>query len=181
MFTWLLHAHQVSRYIWSKYWWSWQVFESKQQHWIYGEDIEVETSSTNSTKHPWSKLFALLHLEVLMIVVSIPKVSYLSSLFFWFYKFMLLDCKSSWWHKIYDPGKGRAKKMTIFDPWRVCNSIWLHIFFPAELAYSSITFAGCYPFTDRDPFYVETCPHVYFVGNQDKYESRLIKGMFWIF
>ncbi|KAL3373134.1 hypothetical protein AABB24_005231 [Solanum stoloniferum] len=35
---------------------------------------------------------------------------------------------------------------------------------------------GCYPFTDRDPFYVETCPHVYFVGNQDKYESRLIKG-----
>ncbi|XP_060208323.1 DNA polymerase delta small subunit [Lycium barbarum] len=35
---------------------------------------------------------------------------------------------------------------------------------------------GCYPFTDRDPFYVETCPHVYFVGNQNKYESRLIKG-----
>ncbi|MCE3051309.1 DNA polymerase delta subunit 2 [Datura stramonium] len=35
---------------------------------------------------------------------------------------------------------------------------------------------GCYPFTDRDPFYVETCPHVYFVGNQDKYESSLIKG-----
>lgn len=35
---------------------------------------------------------------------------------------------------------------------------------------------GCYPFTDRDPFYIETCPHVYFVGNQDKYASRLIKG-----
>ncbi|CAN4106406.1 unnamed protein product [Withania somnifera] len=35
---------------------------------------------------------------------------------------------------------------------------------------------GCYPFTDRDPFYVETCPHVYFVGNQNKYESCLIKG-----
>uniref|UniRef100_M4DK66 DNA polymerase delta small subunit n=1 Tax=Brassica campestris TaxID=3711 RepID=M4DK66_BRACM len=35
---------------------------------------------------------------------------------------------------------------------------------------------GCYPFTDRDPFLIETCPHVYFVGNQDKYDSRLVKG-----
>ncbi|XP_058207549.1 DNA polymerase delta small subunit isoform X2 [Rhododendron vialii] len=35
---------------------------------------------------------------------------------------------------------------------------------------------GCYPFTDRDPFFVESCPHVYFVGNQDRYDSRIIKG-----
>ncbi|XP_010672651.2 DNA polymerase delta small subunit isoform X1 [Beta vulgaris subsp. vulgaris] len=35
---------------------------------------------------------------------------------------------------------------------------------------------GCYPFTDRDPFVLESCPHVYFVGNQDVYESRLLKG-----
>ncbi|XP_051143672.1 DNA polymerase delta small subunit isoform X2 [Andrographis paniculata] len=35
---------------------------------------------------------------------------------------------------------------------------------------------GCYPFTDRDPFFIETCPHVYFAGNQDKYETDLIKG-----
>ncbi|XP_057547394.1 DNA polymerase delta small subunit isoform X2 [Amaranthus tricolor] len=35
---------------------------------------------------------------------------------------------------------------------------------------------GCYPFTDRDPFVIESSPHVYFVGNQDKYESRLVKG-----
>ncbi|XP_050383250.1 DNA polymerase delta small subunit isoform X2 [Argentina anserina] len=34
----------------------------------------------------------------------------------------------------------------------------------------------CYPFTDRDPFLMESCPHVYFVGNQDKYGSRLVKG-----
>lgn len=38
--------------------------------------------------------------------------------------------------------------------------------------------AGCYPFTDRDPFLIESCPHVYFVGNQDKYETRLMKGIF---
>ncbi|KAI5671605.1 hypothetical protein M9H77_11969 [Catharanthus roseus] len=35
---------------------------------------------------------------------------------------------------------------------------------------------GCYPFTDRDPFFIETCPHVYFIGNQEKYETRVTKG-----
>ncbi|XP_052173852.1 DNA polymerase delta small subunit [Diospyros lotus] len=35
---------------------------------------------------------------------------------------------------------------------------------------------GCYPFSDKDPFFIESCPHVYFVGNQDKYETRLIQG-----
>ncbi|PON45330.1 DNA polymerase delta/II small subunit family [Trema orientale] len=36
---------------------------------------------------------------------------------------------------------------------------------------------GCYPFTDMDPFLIESCPHVYFVGNQEKYDSRLLKGI----
>lgn len=35
---------------------------------------------------------------------------------------------------------------------------------------------GCYPFTDRDPFVLESCPHVYFVGNHDTYETRFING-----
>ncbi|KAJ9181173.1 hypothetical protein P3X46_009329 [Hevea brasiliensis] len=35
---------------------------------------------------------------------------------------------------------------------------------------------GCYPFTDRDPFLIESCPHVYFVGNQDKYGTRELRG-----
>ncbi|KAJ7534062.1 hypothetical protein O6H91_13G077600 [Diphasiastrum complanatum] len=35
---------------------------------------------------------------------------------------------------------------------------------------------GCYPFTDRDPFVIESCPHVYFCGNQPSYSSRMIKG-----
>ncbi|KAK8955820.1 DNA polymerase delta small subunit [Platanthera guangdongensis] len=35
---------------------------------------------------------------------------------------------------------------------------------------------GCYPFTEKDPFHIETCPNVYFVGNQDKYETRLLQG-----
>ncbi|XP_057438754.1 DNA polymerase delta small subunit [Lotus japonicus] len=35
---------------------------------------------------------------------------------------------------------------------------------------------GCYPYTDRDPFFIESCPHVYFIGNQDKYDTRVIKG-----
>ncbi|KAE8668455.1 DNA polymerase delta small subunit [Hibiscus syriacus] len=35
---------------------------------------------------------------------------------------------------------------------------------------------GCYPFTDRDPFLIDSCPDVYFVGNQEKYGTRLVKG-----
>ncbi|KAI4300689.1 hypothetical protein L6164_034037 [Bauhinia variegata] len=35
---------------------------------------------------------------------------------------------------------------------------------------------GCYPYTDRDPFFIESCPHVYFVGNQDKFATRVVKG-----
>ncbi|PKA48130.1 DNA polymerase delta small subunit [Apostasia shenzhenica] len=35
---------------------------------------------------------------------------------------------------------------------------------------------SCYPFTDRDPFFIESCPHVYFVGNQDKFETHLLQG-----
>lgn len=45
--------------------------------------------------------------------------------------------------------------------------------------FSSIsTLSGCYPYTDKDPFLIENCPHVYFVGNQDKYETRLLQGNF---
>ena len=38
--------------------------------------------------------------------------------------------------------------------------------------------SGCYPFTDRDPFFIERCPHVYFVGNQEKFDTSVIKGNF---
>lgn len=37
--------------------------------------------------------------------------------------------------------------------------------------------SGCYPFTDRDPFLIESCPHVYFIGNQDKFGTCELKGM----
>ncbi|GMH20107.1 hypothetical protein Nepgr_021948 [Nepenthes gracilis] len=45
-----------------------------------------------------------------------------------------------------------------------------------HLAPSAPNTLGCYPYTDRDPFLLESCPHVYFVGNQDKYETRLLNG-----
>ncbi|KAL9275982.1 DNA polymerase delta small subunit-like protein [Drosera capensis] len=47
---------------------------------------------------------------------------------------------------------------------------WRHI------APSSPNTLGCYPFSDRDPFLLESCPHVYFVGNQDRFETRFLKG-----
>lgn len=37
---------------------------------------------------------------------------------------------------------------------------------------------GCYPFADKtaDPFVVRTCPHIYFAGNQPRYETKLVEG-----
>ena len=34
----------------------------------------------------------------------------------------------------------------------------------------------CFPFSDKDPFIVGECPHVYFVGNQPKLETGTIEG-----
>jgi DNA polymerase delta subunit 2 len=35
---------------------------------------------------------------------------------------------------------------------------------------------GCYPYIETDPFIMEERPHVYFIGNQDAYQSELYKG-----
>ena len=37
---------------------------------------------------------------------------------------------------------------------------------------------GCYPFADKDqdPFVIRQCPHVYFAGNQPRFESALVEG-----
>lgn len=42
--------------------------------------------------------------------------------------------------------------------------------------YLTDEFIGCYPFQDNDPFVIEECPHVYFVGNQPRYETMVIEG-----
>ncbi|KIW83014.1 hypothetical protein Z517_02257 [Fonsecaea pedrosoi CBS 271.37] len=34
----------------------------------------------------------------------------------------------------------------------------------------------CYPFQDRDQFVIEECPHVFFVGNQPRFDTTVIDG-----
>jgi DNA polymerase delta subunit 2 len=34
----------------------------------------------------------------------------------------------------------------------------------------------CYPFQDRDQFVIEECPHVFFVGNQPRFDTTTIEG-----
>ena len=34
----------------------------------------------------------------------------------------------------------------------------------------------CYPFQDDDPLILKECPHIYFAGSRDKFESRTIEG-----
>ncbi|GAA6064270.1 hypothetical protein JCM10212_001654 [Sporobolomyces blumeae] len=33
----------------------------------------------------------------------------------------------------------------------------------------------CYPFTDRDPFILDRTPHVYFIGNQPEFATKLVE------
>lgn len=35
---------------------------------------------------------------------------------------------------------------------------------------------ACFPMANEDPFIFETCPHVYFSGNQSRFSTRLVKG-----
>ncbi|XP_038064247.1 DNA polymerase delta subunit 2-like [Patiria miniata] len=35
---------------------------------------------------------------------------------------------------------------------------------------------ACYPYYNEDPFIMSECPHVYFAGNQTKFQSRIFKG-----
>lgn len=35
---------------------------------------------------------------------------------------------------------------------------------------------SCYPFYDKDPFIIEECPHIYFCGNADKFETEIYKS-----
>ncbi|KAK5640944.1 hypothetical protein RI129_009491 [Pyrocoelia pectoralis] len=35
---------------------------------------------------------------------------------------------------------------------------------------------GCYPFYESDPFIIESCPHVMFVGNQSSFDTKLVEG-----
>ncbi|GMF43305.1 unnamed protein product [Phytophthora fragariaefolia] len=35
---------------------------------------------------------------------------------------------------------------------------------------------ACFPMANEDPFILETCPHVYFSGNQKRFSTRLVKG-----
>ncbi len=34
----------------------------------------------------------------------------------------------------------------------------------------------CYPFQDRDQFVIEQCPHVFFVGNQPRFDTTVVDG-----
>jgi DNA polymerase delta subunit 2 len=35
----------------------------------------------------------------------------------------------------------------------------------------------CMPFYKNDPFILKECPHIYFVGNMDKFQTKLYKGL----
>eukprot|EP00126_Sphaerothecum_destruens_P003954 Sdes_comp17795_c0_seq2m7054 len=46
--------------------------------------------------------------------------------------------------------------------------------FYSHLSPTSPDTLGCYPFYEDDPFVIQESPHVYFAGNQSKFETKLI-------
>lgn len=35
---------------------------------------------------------------------------------------------------------------------------------------------GCFPYYDKDPFILDDCPHVFFVGNETEFGTRVATG-----
>lgn len=48
----------------------------------------------------------------------------------------------------------------------------------SSVAYLLTHTSGCYPYQEEEPFVIEETPHVYFAGNQPRYESTVIEGPF---
>lgn len=63
----------------------------------------------------------------------------------------------------YVPGDDRLEMMEAMLRWR----LW------APTAPDTL---WCYPFRDGDAFVMKECPHVWFVGNQPKFETMLVEG-----
>ncbi|XP_073261282.1 DNA polymerase delta small subunit isoform X2 [Populus alba] len=78
--------------------------------------------------------------------------------------------------KKYSEGKDELEFMERTLKWRHVAPTTPNTLAPSSRIHSQQCFSGCYPFTDRDPFLIENCPHVYFVGNQDKYGTHILKG-----
>jgi DNA polymerase delta subunit 2 len=45
-----------------------------------------------------------------------------------------------------------------------------------EKRWLTVFLSGCYPFQEKDQFVIEECPHVYFVGNQPRFDTTTIEG-----
>lgn len=62
-----------------------------------------------------------------------------------------------------------TKYSNIEEPIEALKSIarWSHI------APTSPDTLGCYPFVDKDPFIIKTCPHILFAGNTNEFKTDL--------
>lgn len=61
--------------------------------------------------------------------------------------------------------------------WSPC--VWNLVLSLSILSFSSLAdnlSIACYPYQDSDPFVLEKTPHVYVVGNQRQFQTKLVKG-----
>ena len=65
-----------------------------------------------------------------------------------------------------------AKYQSVEDSLKLAEStlLWRH------MAPTAPDHLPCFPFYEEDPFIIESSPHIYFIGNQNKFETKLIQG-----
>lgn len=85
-------------------------------------------------------------------------------------------------------GNARIRLMDAMLRWRcavptapdtICMFFHFHqilVLGARELSQLLIAISGSYPFQDHDPFVLQTCPHVFFAGNQPQFRTTIIES-----
>jgi DNA polymerase delta subunit 2 len=68
--------------------------------------------------------------------------------------------------------KNLIKYQSVENPLQLAETtlLWRH------MAPTAPDHLPCFPFYEEDPFILETCPHIYFIGNQSKFDTKVIHG-----
>ncbi len=79
----------------------------------------------------------------------------------------------------YVESEDRLGMMEAMCRWRCCAPTapdTLCKLYPIFIRHRKLIIAGSYPFQDDDPFVINSCPHIFFVGSQPKFDTAVIEG-----
>lgn len=65
--------------------------------------------------------------------------------------------------------------MAVWCSYRARYDLYVLFIFPI-LPRANHDMTGSYPFQSHDPFVMQSCPHVFFAGNQPRFKTTVIEG-----